>query len=84
MVEIVTKEDLDNSFQKFKKELLEEIGNHLGTNKINNRKYLRSAEIRALLQISDSTLMRMRIKGLIKSKKIGGIHFYDAAQFQNL
>ena len=40
-------------------------------------KYLRSSEVRKLLQISPGTLQNLRITGTLKPSKIGGILYYN-------
>ncbi|WP_319229977.1 helix-turn-helix domain-containing protein [Draconibacterium orientale] len=44
--------------------------------KENPKKIMRSAEVRAMLNISDSTLQSMRISGAIPASKIEGTWFY--------
>jgi hypothetical protein len=40
------------------------------------QQYLRSADVRKMLNISASTLQRFRISGEIKAKKVNGTWFY--------
>ena len=40
------------------------------------KKIMRSADVRQMLNISDSTLQSMRISGAIKASKIDGTWFY--------
>ena len=41
------------------------------------RKYLRKQELKLQLGISDSTIRRLTIKGLIEPKEFAGIIYYD-------
>ena len=81
MADIATKQDLEFLFAKFKKELFQEFDRKLSEGKFFPNRWLRSNETRKHLNISESTIQRMRIKGLIKYKKLGGIYFYDISQF---
>jgi hypothetical protein len=69
-VSFVTKEELDI----FKRELIQELIAQLQPNMETN--WLKSREVRAQLQCSDSTLQRLRIKGEIEYKQIGGTYYY--------
>ena len=72
---IITTDDL----REFKIELLEDIKKLLkATSSPGTKKYLKSAEIMKLLQISPGTLQTLRINGTLPYTKIGGIIFYDA------
>lgn len=44
--------------------------------KKSDQKFLRSADVRKMLNISDSTLQRMRITGALNAKKVNGTWFY--------
>ncbi|RZM21673.1 MAG: DNA-binding protein [Pedobacter sp.] len=72
--DLITKEDLE----KFRALLLEDIrqifqGN--GTGPV-AKKWLKSADVRKLLQISPGTLQNLRINGTLAYTKIGGTMFY--------
>lgn len=71
-VEIITKDDL----QVFKTQLLEDIRHLINKNQEPLRPWLRSVEVRNLLQISPGTLMSLRVKGILKFKRVGSIMFY--------
>ncbi len=78
---IITTDDL----REFKLDLLDDIKKlllkqHQGKLK----KYLKSAEIMELLQISPGTLQNLRINGTIPYTKMGGIIFYDSDEIQNM
>ncbi|WP_163517965.1 helix-turn-helix domain-containing protein [Gelidibacter japonicus] len=71
---IITTEDL----HVFKLELLEDIKtliNHQ-SGKL-SKKWLKSPEVRKLLDISPGTLQNLRINGTLPYTKIGGVIYYD-------
>lgn len=71
--QIVTKEDLHN----LKSELLQEIKTLLENNSpAATKKYLKSPEVRKMLQISPGTLQNLRINGTLPYTKIGGVIYY--------
>lgn len=72
-VTILTKED----FQEFKIEILNEIKNLIQTGESTQRKkWLKSNEVRKLLNISPGTLQNLRINGTLNPNRIGGILYY--------
>ena len=79
--EIITTDDL----REFKMEMLEGIENLLNNkSEHKQQKYLKSSELKKLLQISSSTLQTLRINGTLPYIKIGGIIFYDAIEIQQI
>ena len=78
---IITTDDL----RDFKMELLDDIKKLL-TNQASGKlkKYLKSSEIMALLQISPGTLQNLRINGTLPYTKVGGIIFYDSDEIQKV
>lgn len=48
------------------------------------QKFLRSADVRRLLNISDGTLQRLRISGTLKAKKLNGTWFYKLSDIEKL
>jgi hypothetical protein len=78
---IITTDDL----RDFKLELLDDIKKLLTKQSQGKlKKYLKSAEIRELLQISSSTLQNLRINGTIPYTKMGSIIFYDSDEIQKV
>jgi hypothetical protein len=71
-IEFITSNDL----AQFKKELLEELKLTISPAVGADRPWLRSADVRKMLNISANTLQSFRIKGIIASTKVGGIWFY--------
>ncbi|WP_042278107.1 helix-turn-helix domain-containing protein [Nonlabens tegetincola] len=78
---IITTDDL----REFKMELLEDIKNIMQTvTGSSEKKYLKSAEVMELLQVSPGTLQNLRINGTLPYSKIGGIIFYDADEIHRI
>lgn len=80
IVNIITKEDL----QEFKTELLEDIQN-LFQIKISQQKlWLRSSEVKALLKISSGTLQNLRINGTLSYTRVGGTLYYNYKDIEEM
>jgi hypothetical protein len=79
-VEVVTKEDL----QAFRQQLINDIKELLVTKPTTIKDWLRSSEVRKLLNISPGTLQSFRVNGKLKPSKIGGIHFYRYSEIETL
>lgn len=73
-VEIITKEDLE----QYKSELLEDLLKVLQPNQPKVKQWLKSLDVRNLLNISPGTLQNLRINGTLRFTKIGGIFYYKA------
>ena len=68
-VQIITTDDL----REFKVELLDEIRAIMNEQRSNTtKKWLKSIEVRSLLNISPTTLQTLRINGTLPYTKIGG------------
>ena len=78
-LDILTKEDL----QQFKKELLSELLKSLAISQP-QKKWLKSNEVKTMLDCSSGTLQNLRINGTLSPTKLGGTWYYDAEQVQNL
>ena len=78
--EIITKEDLE----QFGLHLLEEIKKVILERPNLTRQWLKSADVRKLLQISPGTLQNMRINGTLRYSKVGGIIYYSSDDIQKL
>ncbi|MDP2455302.1 MULTISPECIES: helix-turn-helix domain-containing protein [unclassified Kaistella] len=79
-IAIITKEDL----QQFKVELLESIENLLQGKNTEEKLWLRTSEVRKLLNISSGTLQNLRINGTLPYSKIGGSLFYNKKDIEKL
>jgi hypothetical protein len=80
-VEIITKEDL----LEFKSELISEITKLVKpVSQSQSKLWLKSAEVRKLLNISPGTLQNLRISGTLSYTKIGGTMYYKLADITKL
>jgi DNA-binding transcriptional MerR regulator len=79
-IEILTKEDLN----QFHKSLLEDIKEILKGKNEQSKKWLKSTEVRKLLNISPGTLQNLRINGTLTYTKIGGIVYYDHSDIEKV
>ncbi len=80
-VNVITTDDL----REFKIELLDDIKKLLSkTTYGETKKWLKSYEVRELLNISPGTLQHLRVNGTIPFTKIGGTIFYDYEEIQQL
>ena len=79
-VELITKEDLKN----LKTEMLNEIRQLIRPGQSENRQWLKSADVRKLLNISPGTLQNLRINGTLQYTKIGGIMYYKMEDITKL
>lgn len=71
--EIITTDDL----REFKIELLDDIKKLLSGSDQSQKKWLKSPEVRKLLNISAGTLQNLRINGTLPYTKVGGVIYYD-------
>lgn len=79
-ISIITKEDL----QQFKIELLEGIKDLLQSNITEQKLWLRTSEVKKLLNISSGTLQNLRINNTISYSKIGGTLYYNYKDIEKL
>lgn len=78
---VLTVEDL----QDFKKELLQELKTLFPNQQAaQNKKWLKSIEVRKMLSISPGTLQNLRINGTIPYTKMGGVIYYDSEEIQRI
>ena len=79
--QIITSDDL----REFKIELLDEIRVIIKEQKSNTtKKWMKSIEVRELLNISPGTLQTLRINGTLPYTKIGGTNYYNASDIDVL
>jgi hypothetical protein len=71
-VELITREDL----KQFKNELLTEMKHLLKPGQGQSKQWLKSYEVRKLLNISSGTLQNLRVNGTLHYTKIGGLLYY--------
>ncbi len=79
-IEVITREDLN----EFRELLLTDLNKILNAEKKEQKQWLKSNEIRKLLNISAGTLQNLRVNGTITYTKIGGILYYSYADLQKL
>jgi len=82
LTEIITTDDL----RQFKIELINDMRILLNeqAERNNQKKWLRTTEVKKLLQISASTLQNLRINGTLSYSKIGGSFFYNAMEIDKI
>ena len=71
-VEVITREDLN----EFRSLLLNDLKEIMQSNSQKTKQWLKSNEVRKLLNISSGTLQNLRINGTLSYAKIGGINYY--------
>lgn len=79
-IEILTKADL----YEFRKSLLDDIKEILYGETNPSKKWLKSGEVRKLLNISTGTLQNLRINGTLSYTKIGGTIYYENTDIEKL
>ena len=79
-ISVITKEDL----QQFKTELLEGIEHLLKENRTEQKLWLRTSEVKKMLNISSGTLQNLRINGTLSCSKVGGTLYYNYKDIQKL
>ncbi|WP_316834969.1 helix-turn-helix domain-containing protein [Pedobacter nutrimenti] len=84
-VEIITKEDLE----QFRKDLLSDIEQIFKNTPVPMQaeapeEWLKSAEVKARLKISFSSLQNLRISGKVNPKKILGVYYYNRKEIDAL
>ncbi|UGS22328.1 helix-turn-helix domain-containing protein [Flavobacterium cyclinae] len=72
VVELITREDLN----EFRSLLLNDLKEIIQSNSQKTKQWLKSNEVRKLLNISPGTLQNLRINGTLSYTKIGGINYY--------
>ncbi|MFC5683274.1 helix-turn-helix domain-containing protein [Flavobacterium sp. MAHUQ-51] len=79
-IEVITREDLN----EFRSLLLNDLKEILQSKPEQTKQWLKSNEVRKLLNISPGTLQNLRINGIISYTKIGGIIYYSSADLDKL
>ncbi len=74
-VEVITREDLN----EFRSLLLNDLKEIIQSKPQQTKQWLKSNEVRKLLNISPGTLQNLRINGTLSYTKIGGINYYKYA-----
>jgi hypothetical protein len=71
-IEVITREDLN----EFRTLLLSDLNAIINSKPQQQKQWLKSSEVRKLLNISPGTLQNLRVNGTITYTKIGGILYY--------
>lgn len=79
-IEVITREDLN----EFRSLLIKDFKDLLNSKPEQSKKWLKSIEVRNLLNISPGTLQNLRINGTLTYTKIGGTLYYDNADIDKL
>ncbi len=79
-IEVITKDDL----QFFRMQLINDLKELLSIKQEANKKWLRSSEVRKMLQISPGTLQTLRVNGKLTPSKIGSIYYYSFTDIEKL
>ncbi len=77
---MITLEDLT----EFRTTLLQDLKELLAKQSQPDKKWLKSKEVRTLLNISHGTLQTHRINGTLTYTKVGGIIYYDQLDIDKL
>ena len=78
--QIITIEDLN----EFRSLLLNDLKEIINSKPQQTKQWLKSNEVRKLLNISPGTLQNLRINGTLSYTKIGGIMYYNHADIDKL
>ncbi|EKT4500177.1 helix-turn-helix domain-containing protein [Flavobacterium psychrophilum] len=71
-IEVITREDLN----EFRTLLLSDLNEMFNSKPQQQKQWLKSNEVRKMLNISSGTLQNLRINGTLSYTKIGGIIYY--------
>ena len=78
--QLITMEDLN----EFRSLLLNDLKGIIQSKPLQQKQWLKSNEVRKLLNISPGTLQNLRINGTLTYTKIGGIMYYDQTDIEKL
>ena len=78
--QLITREDLN----EFRSLLVNDLKEILQSKPQQTKQWLKSNEVRKLLNISSGTLQNLRINGTLTYTKIGGIMYYDNSAIEKL
>ena len=79
-VEIITKDDL----MRFKRDLLVELVALIKEKTSDQPQWIKSPQVRKLLNISPGTLQSLRINGTLPYTKIGGVMYYSVLDIEKV
>ena len=79
-IEVITREDLN----EFRSLLLNDLKEIIHSKPQLVKQWLKSNEVRKLLNISAGTLQNLRINGTLSYTKIGGIMYYNHSDIEKV
>lgn len=79
-IEVITREDLN----EFRTLLLSDLNTMINSKSQQQKQWLKSNEVRKLLNISPGTLQNLRVNGTITYTKIGGILYYASNDLEKV
>ena len=79
-IEVITREDLN----EFRTLLLSDLNTMFNSKPQQQKLWLKSNEVRKLLNISPGTLQNLRINGTLTYTKIGGIMYYSYSDIEKV
>ena len=79
-IEVITREDLN----EFRSLLLNDLKEIIQSKPQQTKQWLKSKEVRKLLNISPGTLQNLRINGTLNFNQIGGILYYKYEDLKKL
>ena len=79
-IEVITREDLN----EFRTLLLSDLNEMFNAKPKEQKQWLKSNEVRKLLNISPGTLQNLRVNGTLTYTKIGGILYYSTNDIEKV
>lgn len=79
-VDLITRSEFD----AFRQEMIETLKEYLTNQQKPDRLWIRSKEVRKMLNISYGTLQNLRISGKLKCTKLGGVIYYNVKDIEAL
>lgn len=79
-IDLITREDLN----EFRNLLLNDLKQFIQPESQQKNKWLKSYEVRKLLNISAGTLQNLRINGTLAYTKIGGLMYYKYSDIEKV
>ena len=79
-IEVITREDLN----EFRTLLLSDLNTIFNSKQQQQKQWLKSNEVRKLLNISPGTLQNLRVNGTLTYTKIGGILYYSSKDLEKV
>ncbi len=84
MANIPTRDELEMLLTEKLEKYFQKIIDALQGANLSQRKWLKAAELKKLLPLSDYRITEMRTRGLLEYQKIGGTYYYTVESIQKL